>query len=193
MPALKNPRHEKFAQGLAKGLTAEAAYAQAGYVSNHRNPSRLKSAEAIQARVAELVEAGARHAKVDIERVIRELAVIGFSDIRQLFDEAGNLKRPAEMSAEAAAAVASIEVVTRSLGDGEVEHIHKIRTWNKPRALEMLGRHLAMFTDHVKVDGLEEMLAGMTDDQLERFQTELERGLAEAGVQNHDDQNATRY
>ena len=191
MPALKNPRHEKFAQGLAKGLTAEAAYAQAGYVSNHRNPSRLKSDDAIQARVAELVEAGARRAKVDIEQVLRELAVIGFSDIRQLFDEAGNLKRPAEMSAETAAAVASIEIVTRSLGDGEVEHIHKIRTWDKPRALEMLGRHFAMFTDKIKVEGLEELLAGMSDEQLDRYIAATEAKIAAAT--EHHSRSATRH
>jgi hypothetical protein len=31
MPALKNPRHEAFAQGLARGMSASAAYVEAGY------------------------------------------------------------------------------------------------------------------------------------------------------------------
>ncbi|NLS08035.1 hypothetical protein HGP14_33060 [Rhizobium sp. P32RR-XVIII] len=31
MPVLKNARHEKFAQALAKGMTATDAYSEAGY------------------------------------------------------------------------------------------------------------------------------------------------------------------
>jgi hypothetical protein len=31
MPALKNPRHEAFAQALARGMSASAAYVEAGY------------------------------------------------------------------------------------------------------------------------------------------------------------------
>jgi hypothetical protein len=31
MPALKNPRHEAFAQALARGMSASAEYVEAGY------------------------------------------------------------------------------------------------------------------------------------------------------------------
>jgi phage terminase small subunit len=31
MPALKNARHETFAQALARGMSASAAYVKAGY------------------------------------------------------------------------------------------------------------------------------------------------------------------
>ena len=83
---------------------------------------------------------------------------------------------------------------TRVAGAGEKTVIQtKIKLADKRRALYDLGRHLAMFTDRRKTDGLEDTLAKMTDDQLARFQAELERGLDGAGVQNHDDQNATRY
>ena len=51
---LKNARHERFAQELAKGATADAAYAAAGYKPNRCNASRLKSKENIFDRVQEL-------------------------------------------------------------------------------------------------------------------------------------------
>ncbi|RDE07724.1 hypothetical protein [Pelagibacterium lacus] len=54
MPILPNPRHESFAQALAKGKTADDAYAQAGYRPNRKNAWRLKTNEDIAARVAEL-------------------------------------------------------------------------------------------------------------------------------------------
>jgi hypothetical protein len=48
-----------------------------------------------------------------------------------------------------AACIASIEVVRRNLtsGDGAIETIHKIKLWNKPQALELLGRHFGIFNE----------------------------------------------
>ena len=37
MPALKNPRHEAFAQAVARGMSASAAYVEAGYKANRHN------------------------------------------------------------------------------------------------------------------------------------------------------------
>jgi phage terminase small subunit len=54
MPAIKNQRQEQFAQALAKGMTADAAYAEAGYKRNRGNAARLKAKESIKARIAEL-------------------------------------------------------------------------------------------------------------------------------------------
>lgn len=46
MPVLKNARHETFAQGLAKGLTADEAYAAAGFTPNRGNATRMKASPA---------------------------------------------------------------------------------------------------------------------------------------------------
>lgn len=54
MPALPNNKHELFAQGLAKGLSANASYQAAGYSKNDGNAIRLKGNERIVKRVAEL-------------------------------------------------------------------------------------------------------------------------------------------
>lgn len=51
---LKNARHERFAQELAKGATADAAYANAGFKRNRCNAARLKTNENVAARVEEL-------------------------------------------------------------------------------------------------------------------------------------------
>lgn len=62
MPVLKDPKHEAYAQGLAKGLSADAAYQKAGYKPNRGNATRLKANESIQARVKELTEKTAEKA-----------------------------------------------------------------------------------------------------------------------------------
>ncbi|WP_454686850.1 hypothetical protein [Agrobacterium leguminum] len=54
MPVLKNARHETFAQGLAKGMTADEAYVSAGYKPDRGHASRLASNGNIRARVDEI-------------------------------------------------------------------------------------------------------------------------------------------
>jgi hypothetical protein len=83
MPALPNPRYEKFAQALARGAPATAAYVQAGYKANAGNASTLKANQSVSKRVAELQEEqlalhqqatveAAANAKVTIESLIAE-------------------------------------------------------------------------------------------------------------------------
>jgi phage terminase small subunit len=81
MGPLANQRHERFAQALAQGKTATEAYVLAGYKANDGNASRMKGNERISARVQEIVGRAAERAEVSLERVLRELAAIAFSNI----------------------------------------------------------------------------------------------------------------
>jgi hypothetical protein len=72
MPTLRNPRHEKFAQELATGKTADAAYVLAGYKENRSNAARLGADRDIQARVAEIQSVGAERAAITVETLIVE-------------------------------------------------------------------------------------------------------------------------
>jgi phage terminase small subunit len=54
VPTLRNPRHERFAQELAAGNTADAADVTAGYRENRSNAARLNANRDIQKRVAEI-------------------------------------------------------------------------------------------------------------------------------------------
>jgi phage terminase small subunit len=56
MPILRNPRHEAFAQALARGMSAAAAYAEVGYRPHRHNAATLARKEHISVRVAELQE-----------------------------------------------------------------------------------------------------------------------------------------
>lgn len=159
MPVLTNARHERFAQELAKGKTADEAYALAGFKPNRGNAATLKANQSISDRVAELIGRGVERAEIDIARVLKELVRLGTSDIRQAFTDDGRLKHPQAWSDDFAASVASIEVVSRVTGkdeDGsaEVEHVHKIKVWDKNSALEKIAKHLGMFIEKVEHSGL---------------------------------------
>lgn len=73
MGALKNARHELFAQGLAKGRPASQAYVEAGYSFSEPNASRLTRNEKVQARVAEIKGKAAARVVVTVESLAHEL------------------------------------------------------------------------------------------------------------------------
>ena len=69
---LRNPRHEKFAQELATGKTADAAYVLACYKENRSNAARLNASQDIQKRVAEIQSLGAERAAITVETLIAQ-------------------------------------------------------------------------------------------------------------------------
>lgn len=76
MTVLTNPKHERFAQALAKGKSQAEAYAEAGYAPSEPNASRLTRNDKVQARVAELQDRGAIRAEVTLANLIQEAADI---------------------------------------------------------------------------------------------------------------------
>jgi hypothetical protein len=83
MAILTNPRHEAFAQALAQGMSASAAYGQVGFKPHRANAASLARKEHISVRVAELQEeqlaihqqataAAAANKQVTIESLIAE-------------------------------------------------------------------------------------------------------------------------
>ena len=166
-PATLTARQQRFVEEYLVDLNATQAAIRAGYSAStarsigSENLSKPAIAEAIAAAQAGRSE----RTQVTADRVIQEFAKIGFGDLRDLFDEAGRLKLPSELSEAAAARIAQIEVVTRPVAGGEkgeVEYVHKIRTWDKVAALTQIGRHLGMFTDKMDAKvglGLEALIA----------------------------------
>ncbi len=72
---LDNTRHEKFAQELAKGQSADAAYVAAGYKPSRKNAHRLTTKEDVKSRVAQLQAGAAKRTEITVagitERLVR--------------------------------------------------------------------------------------------------------------------------
>jgi phage terminase small subunit len=73
MGILTNPRHELFAQELAKGKSADEAFVTAGYSKNRGNASRLKANESVLMRLSELQAQAARSTAITVESICAEL------------------------------------------------------------------------------------------------------------------------
>ena len=83
MAALKNQKHELFAQALAKGKSQTEAYALAGYSPSEQNASRLRRNDKVQDRLKELQSKGAERAAVTIESLIAEAAEIQAAALKE--------------------------------------------------------------------------------------------------------------
>jgi phage terminase small subunit len=75
MPILSNQRHERFAQELAKGKSAEDAHELAGSKRNRGTACILKQTPSISNRIAELLAERDRKHAVATERAIERLAL----------------------------------------------------------------------------------------------------------------------
>lgn len=73
MSTLKNPRHERYAQGLASGETQDKAYKDAGYKPNSGAASRLAGNVRIVARVQEILGRAAKKAELSAQWVLEQL------------------------------------------------------------------------------------------------------------------------
>ena len=66
MPLLDNPKHEIFAQELAKGASQKDAYESAGYKPSEQHACRLASNGKVAARVSEIMGKAAVRAEISI-------------------------------------------------------------------------------------------------------------------------------
>jgi phage terminase small subunit len=137
-------KQEIFCQEYLKDLNATQAAVRAGYSKRtaHVDGPRLLSNATIKARVDELLEKRADKYKVTVEMVVKELARISFTDMRQLakWNGAQVLFLPSSTLTDDQAAC--IESVSQTK-----EGALSIKLHSKTKALELLSRYLGMLQD----------------------------------------------
>lgn len=145
-------KQERFVQEYLVDLNQTQAAIRAGFSpkSAREQGSVLMSNPNVRARVQELMAERSRRTGVNQDRVVRELARIAFVNALDVVDpDKGELKPG--VSDEDAAAISALRVkrIPTDVGDG-VER--EIRFWDKNKALELLGKHLGMFTDRMAIE-----------------------------------------
>lgn len=82
MTALRNPRHERFAQEIAAGKTALEAYKLAEFKKpRDSNARRLRNSPEVRERVKQIALVGAELAGVHAGAIQMELARLGFANM----------------------------------------------------------------------------------------------------------------
>lgn len=159
---------------------------QAGYNASNMNSARVAARGLLaRPRVKKAIEQRKKRIfrKFDIraDRVVQELASIAFANKQDFYDENGRLKGIRDLPRQVASALQSVEV---SMGTDAAHNpmvTQKIRLHDKIKALELLGKHLKLFTDRVEV-------SNPTDNKAndEYAAQQQQRMLAEL-VDDHDE------
>ena len=156
-----NDRDRRFCEEYLIDLNAKLAALRAGFApATARNAAAWirpqgPAKPALRAEIDRLMAERSRRTGVNADRVVRELARIAFADVTDVMDIAAADVR-GDIGRDDSAALAKIK--RRRTADGvECEvHMH-----DKNRALELLGKHLGLFTENVR---LQQVLPVIIDD-----------------------------
>ncbi len=168
--ARMNSRHEVFAREYVKDLNGTRAAIAAGYAkkSAHVTASQLLRNPKVQAMVASLTKNHADKLDLDAEKVLSELSRMGFSNILdyvKVTKEGDAYVDLSNLTREQVAAIQEITVDEHMEGKGKDARKVKrtrLKLVDKIRSLDLLGRHIKLFTDRIEVrglDGLPDMIA----------------------------------
>lgn len=155
------PKQRLFVREYLRDLNATQAAIRAGYskASATTDGPRLLDNAGVREAIDSALAARELRVEVKADDVLRELLVLAATDLRDAYDENGRLLPVHEMPEHVAKAVASVKTFEEFEGTGadrvKVGEVREVKFYSKEKALELLGRHLKMFTDkfEMKVDG----------------------------------------
>lgn len=182
-------KQKRFCVEYLIDLNATAAALRAGYSSKTArfigNENLTKPY--IQAKIQQEMDERTKRTEVTADKVVLELARIAFCNVtdiarivtkpvkKQEWNPATNQYEEIEVLEQ------FVELVdTDQLPDEKKAAIQSIKqtrngivveTYDKVKALELLGRHLGMFTDNLKVQHVDNPFAGLTTEELRQLIT----------------------
>ena len=105
----------------------------------------------IRARVDKELAERSKRTGINQDRVIRELARLAFVNPIDVINTNNATINP-NATEDDTAAILSVKVKTMSTDNGDMVE-REVRMADKLKALDLLGKHLGMFTDKLKIEG----------------------------------------
>ena len=146
-------KQQRFVEEYMIDLNGTQAAIRAGYSVKTANEqgSRLLANVNVQAVIARIMAERSRRTGVTADRVILELAKLGFVNIADVADFDDATVRD-EANRDDTAAVQSVKVKRIPSEDGDIVE-RELKLHDKVKSLDLLGRHLGIFNDRLKLDG----------------------------------------
>ncbi len=165
----RNSRHETFCREYIIDLNGTRAAIAAGYTKKgaHVTASRMLSKPKVQGLLAKLTKKHADKLDLTAEKVLSELSRMGFSnflDYVNITEEGDAFVDLSGLTQEQAASIQ--EVTVDEYIEGKGKHARKVKRTklklvDKIRSLDLLGRHLKLFTEKIEVSGIEGLAEAM--------------------------------
>lgn len=144
-------KQKRFVEEYLIDLNATQAAIRAGYSPDTAysiGQENLKKPEIANA-IAKAMAERSKRTGVNADRVVLELAKIGFAKITDIIDpETAKIKEDA--SEDDLACVQSVKIKPNEWGTER-----EVKLCDKKSALELLGRHLGMWNDKIDIKGIE--------------------------------------
>jgi len=144
------PKQALFVQAYLVDLNATQAAIKAGYskktaeVIGYQNLQIPLVAQAIQ----KAMDKRAAKFEITADKVLQEIAKLAFSNLQDFYNDDGTLKEIKELPREVAACLLSNKINLT-----EAAAIQEIKLHDKKGSLELLGKHLKLFTDKTELSG----------------------------------------
>jgi phage terminase small subunit len=181
-----NPKQQRFVEEYVKDFNATQAAIRSGYSQktagqigeeNLRKPEIKEAVEALKKKASDANE-------VTVARVLQGILRVAELDPRKAYDSKGDLLPIHKLPDEVAFAISGIdteEIYEYERGTRKnIGKVRKLKFSSRDRALELLGRYLAMFLDRAELTGKNgkplipsassehvKILGQLTDEQLD--------------------------
>lgn len=154
-------KQQAFVREYLVDLNASQAAIRAGYSAKNANVTapRMLANVRIAAAVGIAQAERAKRTEVTADRVLEELAVLGFSNLWDYrIDDDGHVVLADGARPSAIRAVSSIKrkrrVIPQEDGAPIIEVETEIKLWDKPATLRLAGQHLGMYTEKHEHGGI---------------------------------------
>ena len=136
--------------------SATAAAKAAGYKSRDmkQRAHELMNDSLVAAAIAQKMNERRHRTMITQDRVLNELAVIGFSDVGHydLDPATESIALKEGVPEQALRAVSRFKATAKTEDDGTVVGTTGLSLWNKPKALGLMMKHLGMFDARLRVE-----------------------------------------
>lgn len=143
------PKQGLFISEYLKCLNGSEAARRVGF--GKKNPdciaAELLGKPHIQEAIRIAQEARQARTNITVDRVLQELAILAFSNIKNYVWNGEELDVAEDVDPAAMRAVSSVTTETSYDKNGEPHEKKKFTLWSKTEATKMLGSHLQMFID----------------------------------------------
>jgi phage terminase small subunit len=175
-----NEKNKRFGDEYLIDFNATQAAIRAGYSKKtaYSIGQRLLKNVELQRYMKEKRDKIVSKLEISAERTLLEISRLAYQDVRMFYDEEGNLIPIHELSDEAAAVVAGMDIEEIKQEGITVGYLRKIKRFDKIKPLEMLGRYQGIFKeDNGQKEGVT-VNQPMSDAQVDKIINSLRENKA---------------
>lgn len=151
-----NARYKRFCEEFIIDLNGKQAAIRAGYSETRAAVTavELLTRNDVQEYILELKKERSERTEVTADMVIKELAKIGFSDIKEYYASENQTIDVTKLDNKLSAAISSIKI-TETEGDWGSKTVKEFKLHDKLSALDKIGKHLGIFEKDNKQKGVD--------------------------------------